>query len=70
MSNCNDCNDPIHPARLEFDPTAKFCVKCADRNNPPVRARIIYSHKCDGELFIAKGSENVRRLDREYCRAR
>lgn len=70
MRDCADCGNPISPSRLEFNPMAEFCVSCADRHSPPVRARIIYSHKCDGELFVAHGSENIRRLDREYARAR
>ena len=67
---CVDCCNEIAAARLEFLPDTDYCVKCADKHNPPVRARIIYSHKTAGELFIAKGKENIRRLDREYTRAR
>ena len=31
---------------------------------------MIYNHKTAGEVIIAKGGENVRRLQREYARAR
>ena len=68
--NCLDCGNVIPPARLEFLPDTEYCVNCADKNSTPVIARVIYSHKCDSELFIAKGKENVRRLDREWARAR
>jgi len=26
---CRDCDEPIHPKRLEFDPTALRCIDCA-----------------------------------------
>ncbi len=68
--NCLDCENEIPAARLEALPDTDFCVNCADKNATPVIARVIYSHKCDSELFIARGKENVRRLDREWARAR
>ena len=68
--NCLDCENPISPARLEAMPDTNYCVKCADNHAAPVVARMIYSHKTAGELFIATGKENVRRLNREYSRAR
>lgn len=68
--NCLDCGNPIHEARLEALPGTEYCVNCSDKNSTPIIARVIYSHKCDSELFIAKGKENVRRLDREWARAR
>jgi len=68
--NCYDCENEISPARLEALPDTNYCVKCADKHAAPVVARMIYSHKTAGELFIATGSENVRRLNREYSRAR
>ena len=67
---CLECKNSISAARLEALPAAEYCINCADRNSIPVIARVIYSHKCDSELFIAKGKENVRRLDREWARAR
>ncbi len=70
MKKCSDCFSDIPPARLEAVPHTEYCVKCADKHNPPVRARMIYSHKTAGELFIATGKENIRRLEREYTRAR
>ena len=27
---CQSCDEPIHPKRLEVDPTAQLCVKCAE----------------------------------------
>lgn len=67
---CLDCENQIPHARLEAMPDADYCVNCADKHAAPVVARMIYSHKTAGELFIAKGKENVRRLNREYSRAR
>jgi DnaK suppressor protein len=26
---CRDCDEPINPKRLEFDPTALRCIDCA-----------------------------------------
>jgi len=31
---------------------------------------MIYSHKTAGELFVARNTEDIRRLEREYRRAR
>lgn len=28
---CLECEERINPKRLEFDPTARFCVDCASR---------------------------------------
>ena len=70
IMHCLDCGNVIPPARLEALPGTDYCVKCVDNNSTPVVARVIYSHKCDSELFIAHGKENVRRLDREWARAR
>jgi len=28
---CPDCGEAIAPARLDFNPAAQFCIKCADR---------------------------------------
>lgn len=67
---CHDCGEQIPKARLDAVPDAEFCVKCADRNSEPFVARMIYSHKTAGEVFLARGKENVRRLNREYSRAR
>ena len=70
MKCCESCGIQIPAARLEFLPDTEYCVDCADKNSTPVVARVIYSHKCDCELFIAEGKENVRRLNREWARAR
>jgi hypothetical protein len=70
LVNCLDCGTTIPESRLEWCPDTEYCVDCADQNSEPIVARVIYSHKCDCDLFIAKGKENVRRLNREYARAR
>ncbi len=67
---CFDCGDRISVARLNAVPDTNYCVECADKHAPPVVARMIYSHKTAGEVFIARGKENVRRLNNEYARAR
>jgi len=28
---CADCDEPINPKRLEFDPTAMRCIECASK---------------------------------------
>jgi DnaK suppressor protein len=28
---CNECDEPINPKRLEFDPTAVMCIHCASK---------------------------------------
>jgi len=68
--NCSACGCQIPQARLEAVPDTQYCVKCVDSHSVPVTARMIYSHKTAGELIIAKGKENIRRLEREYARAR
>ena len=27
--NCENCDEPINPKRLEVDPTARLCIECA-----------------------------------------
>ncbi len=68
--NCFECGNEIAVARLNAMPDTEYCIKCADKNAPPFVARMIYNHKTAGEVFIAKGTENVRRLNNEYARAR
>ena len=68
--NCSDCGDKISGARLSILPETEYCVECASKHIQPVVARMIYSHKTAGEVIVAKGKENVRRLNREYQRAR
>jgi len=41
-----------------------------DKHLPRVVGRMIWPHKTGGELVIAVGDENIRRLNREYARAR
>ena len=67
---CFDCGDTISPARLQAVTETEYCVNCVDKHTEPVVARMVYSHKTAGEVFVAKGKENVRRLNREYARAR
>ncbi len=68
--HCHDCGNEIAPARLEAMPGTEYCVNCADKHTEPVVGRMIYSHKTAGEVVFARGKENVRRLNREYARAR
>lgn len=70
MRNCEDCGNEIPTARLEFLPDAKHCVKCSDKHTFKYHARIIYSHKTAGELFVARTSQGAQRLEREYARGR
>jgi hypothetical protein len=55
---------------MEAMPDTDYCVNCADKHTEPVVGRMIYNHKTAGEVIIAKGKENIRRLNREYVRAR
>ena len=68
--NCSDCGDKISGARLSILPETEYCVECASKHIQPVVARMIYSHKTAGEVIVARGKENVRRINREYTRAR
>lgn len=70
MPNCTDCGSEIPQARLDFLPDTEYCVGCSDKHTFKSVARIIYSHKADSELFIARSKEDARRLEREYARAR
>ena len=67
---CHDCGEKISEMRLQAVPDAEYCIKCADKNSEPFVARLIYNQKTAGEVFLARGKENVRRLNREYARAR
>jgi len=29
---CQDCDEEINPRRLEIDPAAEFCTRCADKH--------------------------------------
>ena len=29
--DCKECDEPINPKRLEFDPTAVLCIDCASK---------------------------------------
>ncbi len=70
MCKCIDCGNEIPAARLEFLPDTEYCVKCADNHTFKYHARIIYSHKADCELFIARTPQGAQRLEREYARGR
>ena len=67
---CFDCGSEIPEARLQAVPDTDYCVKCADKHTEPVVGRMIYNHKTAGEVVFARGKENIRRLNREYSRAR
>jgi DnaK suppressor protein len=30
--HCRGCDEPINPKRLEFDPTAIYCIECASKD--------------------------------------
>lgn len=70
MRNCTDCGNQIPEARLEFLPDTQHCTKCSDKHTFKYHARIIYSHKADCELFIARTPQGAQRLEREYNRSR
>ncbi len=67
---CFDCGNDIPAARIQAVPDTEYCVQCVDKHTEPVVGRMIYSHKTAGELVFASGKENIRRLNREYERAR
>lgn len=67
---CEDCECEIDPIRLEYLPDTKWCKSCSDKHTPKAVCRMIYPHKTGGELFVAYGDENIRRLNNEYRRAR
>lgn len=67
---CVHCSCVIPSERIEVLPDTTSCVSCSRKNPPTMIARMIYNHKTAGEVIIAKGNENVRRLHREYVRAR
>ena len=31
---CRECDEPINPKRLEFDPTSVLCIDCASKLEP------------------------------------
>jgi len=67
---CFDCGNEIPEMRMKAMPDTEYCVKCTDKHTEPVVGRMIYGHKTAGEVVFARGKENVRRLNREYTRAR
>ena len=68
--HCLECGVQIPKMRLDAMPDTDYCVRCADKHTEPVVGRMIYNHTTAGEVIIAKGKENIRRLNREYARAR
>jgi hypothetical protein len=70
MCNCQDCGQPISPARLELLPDTEYCVKCSDAHTFKYVAHMIYPHKTGGDLFVARTQEGARRLTREAIRGR
>lgn len=67
---CVHCSTVIPMERIDVLPETNSCVSCSHANPPKFVARMIYNHKTAGEVIIARGGENVRRLEREYWRAR
>ncbi len=70
MKHCLECGNQIPSARIEAMPDTDYCVNCADKHTEPIIGRMIYNHKTAGEVVFATGKENIRRLNREYARAR
>ena len=68
--NCLECGTPIPEARMKAVPDTDYCVGCVDKHTEPTIGRMIYNHKTAGEVIIARGKENIRRLNREYARSR
>ena len=66
--NCDICGDIIHPDRLEILPGTRTCINCSCEE--PIVGFMIYNHKTAGEVIMTSGKENIRRLEREYHRAR
>jgi len=31
--DCQSCDEPINPKRLDFDPTATLCIECASKSD-------------------------------------
>ena len=67
---CFDCGTTIPAARIQVMPDTEYCVRCEDKHTEPMVGRMIYNHKTAGEVIVARGRENIRRLNREYARAR
>ena len=66
--NCELCGDLIHPDRIELLPDTRTGVRCSTEE--PIGGFMIYNHKTAGEVIMTPGAENIRRLEREYHRAR
>ena len=67
---CFDCNSTIPQARIQVVPETEYCVDGVDKHTEPTMGRMIYNHKTAGEVILARGKENIRRLNREYARSR
>jgi DnaK suppressor protein len=35
FGTCRQCDEPINPKRLEFDPTVLLCIDCASQSEAP-----------------------------------
>lgn len=68
--NCEDCGVQIPPLRMEACPDTRWCVKCSDKHTDRLMGFMIYPHKTGGEVIMTSGSENFRKLEREYKRSR
>lgn len=65
--NCNRCDKPIPPERLEAMPNAVMCVPClvATGDVPMPKGRMVFSHKTAGEIEIlpAEAYDRLNDLD-------
>lgn len=68
--NCEDCGVQIPSLRMEACPDTRWCVGCVDQHTERLMGFMIYPHKTGGEVIMTSGSENFRKLEREYKRSR
>ena len=65
--NCNVCNKPIPPERLEAMPSATKCVPCLVKEGdvPTKVGHMVYNHKTAGEIEILDKNTlaEINRLD-------
>lgn len=65
--NCERCEKPIPPERLEAKPDATMCVTClmAEGDEPMIQGHMVYSHKTAGEIQLVSRAQldDINRLD-------
>lgn len=65
--NCEFCDKPVPPERLEANPSATACVKCLLKNGdvPMKKGRMRFDCKTNGEIDIMdeKTLEEINHLD-------